>query len=224
MMSGQIELVFDYPASIAKMLLTDEIDLGLVPVAVIPAMTEYHIVSDYCIGADGEVASVCLFSEVPLHRIERVILDYQSRTSVALAKILIREYWKIKPLLVPATADFSNSIRGTTAALVIGDRALEQRKISPYIYDLAEAWKHHTGLPFVFAAWISNKTLAGEFIQQFNAANRYGLDRINEVVAANAYPVFDLTQYFTRCIRYELDDEKRRGLALFVDMLSQGEG
>ena len=68
----------DYPANIASMLLKDEIDIGLVPVAILPALKEYHIISDYCIACDGEVASVCLFSEVPVNEIQTILLDYQS--------------------------------------------------------------------------------------------------------------------------------------------------
>jgi chorismate dehydratase len=124
--------------------LNDEIDMGLVPVAIIPFMREYYINGRYCIGSNGNVASVCLFSETPIEKIERVLLDYQSRTSVELAKVLLKEYWKVSPELVDAGLDFRDHIKGTTAGVVIGDRALEQRQHSPYVYDLAEAWK---GLP-----------------------------------------------------------------------------
>jgi chorismate dehydratase len=120
---NDIELKIDYPSRIAMMLIKDEIDMGLVPVAIIPELKEYHINTDYCIGCDGPVASVCLFSEVPIERIERVLLDYQSNTSVQLAKILFRDCWKIRPEYVQTTDDFRGQIKGTTAAIVIGDRA-----------------------------------------------------------------------------------------------------
>ena len=90
----QIELVKNYPSKIAKQLLDGDIDVGLVPVAVIPKMNKYFIVSDYCIGAEGNVASVCLFSDVELGKVEKVLLDYQSKTSVALCKVLMKNYWK----------------------------------------------------------------------------------------------------------------------------------
>ncbi|MBS1654270.1 MAG: hypothetical protein JSU05_05440, partial [Bacteroidetes bacterium] len=70
-----VELIEETPAKLADMLRKDEIDLGLIPIAAIPTLKEYHIVSDYCIGAEAEVASVCLFSEVPLEGIEKVYLD-----------------------------------------------------------------------------------------------------------------------------------------------------
>src|SRR5688500_1631846 len=124
---NDIELVEDYPAKIAEQLINDKIDVGLVPVAIIPKLKEYFIVSDYCIGADSEVASVCLFSEVRVEEIKEVYLDYQSRTSVNLAKILLREYWKLDVEFIDAKGeDFRNKIKGSTAGVVIGDRALEQ--------------------------------------------------------------------------------------------------
>ncbi len=219
MMQNRIEIIEDYPASIAAMLLADEIDLGLVPVAIIPKLTAHHIISDYCIGAVGEVASVCLFSDVPIESVTEVLLDYQSRTSVQLAKLLLREYWKVQPTLTNAKADFRMHIKGTTAGLVIGDRAFEQRKISPYIYDLGAGWKDLTGLPFVFAAWVSNKKLDADFVREFNMATGAGLQAIDEIVAQAPYPLFDLKQYFTAHISYTLDAAKRAGLQLFLSKL-----
>lgn len=214
-----MELIIDYPSRIADMLLRDEIDMGLVPVAVIPRMKDWHINGDICIGSDGPVASVCLFSETPVEKIEKVLLDYQSRTSVALARVLLREYWKISPELVAGDQDFREHIKGTTAGVVIGDRALEQRLHSSFVYDLGEAWKDLTGLPFVFAAWVSNKPLDPAFIAKFNKANRAGLEQIDAVVKENPYPIFDLRDYFTRYLDYELDPAKRQGLDKFLQYL-----
>ncbi|TDH29342.1 hypothetical protein EXU57_01875 [Segetibacter sp. 3557_3] len=214
-----MQLVEDYPANVAAMLLHDKIDIGLVPVAIIPFLPEHYIVSDYCIGAEGPVGSVCLFSDVPVQQVKSVLLDYQSRTSVALARILIREYWNISPELIDAREDFRTHIKGTTAGVVIGDRAFEQRKQSGFIYDLAEAWLDLTGQPFVFAAWVANKKIPTDFIDRFNAANRFGLANIDAVVAENPYNLYDLTTYFTRNISYELTPAKRLGLKLFLDKI-----
>jgi chorismate dehydratase len=180
-------------------------------------LKEHHLITDYCIAADGPVASVCLFSEVPLKEITTVLLDYQSRTSVMLVQYLVKEYWKLNVEFKKAGVDFISEIKGTTAAVVIGDRAFKQRKVSPYIYDLSEAWKNHTGLPFVFAAWVSNKPLPAEFIADFNAANEYGLQRLDEVVNENPYAAFDLKKYYTQHIQYRLDNVKRKGLQQFLN-------
>lgn len=218
----RVEVVEAYPARVASLLLNDEIDVGLVPVAIIPNLKESHIITDYCIGTEGEVASVAIFSEVPLEQTDKILLDYQSRTSVNLAKILLKEYWRLTPVLEDAREDFRVHISDTTAGVVIGDRALEQRKISRYCYDLGTAWKEHTGYPFVFAAWVANKVLPEDFQDAFNRANAYGISHIAEVIAAEKpYPTYDLTDYYTRNISYRLDTNKRKGLALFLDKLQQ---
>jgi chorismate dehydratase len=186
-------------------------------------MKEAHINGDYCIGSNGAVGSVCLFSEEPIERIEKVLMDYQSRTSVELARILLKEYWKVDPELVDGGKDFRDHIGGTVAGVVIGDRALEQRKLSAYAYDLGEAWKELTGLPFVFAAWISNKELDPSFLKAFNEANGIGVGQIDAVVAGNPYPFFNLHDYFTKYLDYRLDEPKRRGLERFLQYLRSGQ-
>jgi len=218
---NEISLITEYPARIAEMLLLDEIDIGLVPVSIIPQMKEYHINTRYCIGSDGPVASVCLFSEVPVQDIRTVILDYQSRTSVALAEILFEKRWKQKPVFVPADHEFLREIRGNTAAVVIGDRALEQRKKSTYFYDLGEEWKNMTGLPFVFAAWISNKVLDAGWIHRFEDANTFGIQNISLVLEELTVNDFDLHSYFTQYLSYDLNEKKKKGMELFLGMLKE---
>jgi chorismate dehydratase len=219
-MKDEVELLIDNPANIAKLLLNNEIDLGLVPVAIIPLLKEYHIIADYGIGCDGDVASVCLFSDVPFADIKTILLDYQSRTSVALLKVLLKEHWKISPELVAGDTGFENKIGGTVAGLVIGDRALLQRGQHKYIYDLGQVWKELTGLPFVFAAWVSNKTLPQSFCDAFNEATGTGLNHIEEIVAKNPFAAFDLADYYNNCIKFRLDLRMHEALTLFLTKLN----
>lgn len=219
MMTDSIELLIDYPARIAASLINKQIDIGLVPVTVMNVLPGSRIIGDHGIACTGEVASVCLFSDVPLEQIETVMLDYQSNTSVALLKLLLNKHWKLSPKMVPADAGYEKNIRGTTAGLVIGDRAFEQRLISPYIYDLGQAWFEMTGLPFVFAAWISHKDFTPEFISGFNQANELGLQHLDEVIAHAGYSLFSLKKYYTVNMQFRLDEEKKKGLALFLDLI-----
>lgn len=217
----ELELIIDYPSRIGDMLLRNEIDMGLVPVAVIARMPEYYINGNYGIGCDGAVASVGLFSDVPLEEVRTVLLDYQSKTSVQLARILLECHWKVKPSLVDAGVDFQNEIGGTTAGVVIGDRAFQQRKISPFVYDLGQAWKDMTGLPFIFAAWISNKPIDSGLVDRFDEANRDGVSQIGQVVKENPYPLFDLHQYFTQYLTYYMSNRHRLGMGKFIDLLGR---
>ena len=223
--SEQIDLIAAYPAKLAEMLAADEIDIGLIPVATIPELPSCHIVGNYCIGAEGEIASVCLFSEVPMDQVKKVYLDYQSRSSVALLQWLMREYWGISPEIIQATDEsYRQEIKGTTAGLVIGDRALEQRKISTFIYDLGSEWRSITGLPFVFAAWVSTRKLPDEFIQLFDEANAMGLDHIDEIVATTPFDIYDLKKYYNLHLSYRLDERKRQGMRRFLSEIAQKDG
>ncbi len=219
MMKDEVELLFDYPARVAEMLLNDEADIGLVPVAIIPQLKEYYLISDYCIGAVNPVASVCLFSDVPLNEIKEILFDYQSKTSAALLKILLREFWFIDPVLTKTTEGYLQMIKGSTAGLVIGDRALTQRNRSAYVYDLAEAWQQMTGLPFVFAAWIANKKLPDPVLLSFNNATGKGLHHLNEIVAANQFDDYDLYTYYTSNIDYRFDEKKKQAMDLFLEKI-----
>ena len=217
-----IELVPGYPAKLAELLANDEIDLGLVPVATLPGMKEYQVVGDFCIGTEGEIASVALFSDVPMAQIKKVWLDYQSRTSAELLKYLIKEYWGINPELADARDEhFLDEIKGETAGLVIGDRAFRQRRVSNFIYDLGSEWKAITGLPFVFAAWVSKKPLDPGFIELFNEANKMGLAHIDEIVEETRFELFDLKKYYNMHLSYTLDERKRKGMELFLKIVSE---
>jgi chorismate dehydratase len=217
----KIELIEDVPARLAEMLINGQIDVGLVPVAITKRLPRYYINGSYCIGAIGEVASVCVFSQVPLDRIERIYLDYQSRSSVALCRWLIAHHWKINPEILDAENEsYLDQISGTTAGLVIGDRALQQRPKFKYIYDLAGEWKAATGLPFVFAAWVSTRPLPEDFIREFDQANAYGLDHLDEVIARIPEGIYDLRKYYSQDLSYQLDEAKREGLAKFLKILA----
>ena len=81
---NEIELSQDIPSVCAQKFIDEKVDIGLIPITVIPKLKEYYIISDYCIGAVGKVSSVMLYSDVPLNAIKNILLDYQSLTSVTL--------------------------------------------------------------------------------------------------------------------------------------------
>lgn len=218
----QIDLTKAYPSQIAQALLDDTIDIGLVPVAIIPLLNDPHYISKFCIGADGEVASVAIFSDVPLDQIEKIYLDHHSRTSVQLARLMVELYWEKEVEWLKADAGYIDKIGGTTAGVIIGDRALIARNRFAYSYDLAAAWKKYTGFPFVFATWVSNKPIPEEFIKIFDQANAYGLQHIDHVIAQidAAENVYDLKKYYTQNISYEFTEEKKKGLNLFLKLLN----
>ena len=217
-----IDLQLDYPSICSDKLINGTVDLALVPVAVIPKLRKAHIISDYCIGADGAVDTVCLYSDVPIEEIESIDLDYQSRTSVAFLKVLLKEYWELNPELKKADVGFEGDIKGNNAALVIGDRAFALNSKHAYIYDLSAIWKEMTDLPFVFAAWVANKKLPQDFITKFNVALKKGLSDVDTALAlegANYPNCTNPEDYLNNKISYTLDTEKKKGMELFLNKL-----
>lgn len=219
LMKDEMDLTIDYPARIADELIQGNIDVGLVPVAILPELQQPEIISSYGITCDGKVATVCLFSQVSIDEITHIYLDYQSRTSVALLKILLKEYWKTAPELLPATPGFETQFSGTTAVLVIGDRAFPLHQQAAFVYDLGEIWKQNTGLPFVFAAWIANKKLPQDFKERFDAANAVGIEHLDEVIRQHPYPHYDLKTYYTRNIKFKPETPMAPVISLFLEKL-----
>ncbi len=221
----KIDLQLDMPSICAQKLKDGKADLGLVPVAIIPELETPHILSDFCIGTVGAVKTVCLYGERPIQEWTAVYLDYQSRTSVELTKLLLKDHWQLNPTLLPAQPGYEAKIGGPVGGLVIGDRTVGLDKKFPYVYDLGEAWMAHTGLPFVFAAWVSNRPLEPDFIAELNAALLLGVAAIPELIylIPSPQPGFDLQEYYTKYISYQLDNEKRRALSLFLSSISRKE-
>ena len=219
---GQIDLQKDIPSECARKLIAGEVDLGLIPVAAIPSLKEANIVSDYCIGAVGKVKSVLLLSDVPLNKIEKIYLDYHSRTSINLCKVLCRELWNIEPEFIASEAGFENKVSGTTAGVIIGDRTFNLQKDYAFQFDLAEQWQVHTGLPFVFATWVSTKKLSADFIELFNKALEFGLDQLDLSIAHSTQTTINkegLKDYLTEYIDFDFDSKKREAMNLFLSKL-----
>lgn len=219
----KIELSLDIPALVAQKLINNQVDIGLVPIAAIPQLKNPQIVSPFCIGANGNVKTVCLFSNVPIDEINTIYLDYQSRTSVLLVQLLMREFWKKEVTFLPAFEGYENTINNNIAAVIIGDRAIAALGKHPFEYDLAEAWKQHTGLPFVFAAWVSNKEIEQDFLDDFNAALQIGLSNRNKYVEEyNRFnsTYFSVKEYWNSNIQFNLDQEKKQALELFLRKLN----
>ncbi|MDX9852382.1 MAG: menaquinone biosynthesis protein [Tenuifilaceae bacterium] len=218
-MQGEIDLSLDYPAECARKLLTGEVDVGLVPVAVIPEVSNYQILSDYCIGAEGPVRSVVLVSNSPIHSIEQIYLDYQSRTSVLLAKVLAQRLWKKQVNWLPLLPSHPiNAFEETDGVVVIGDKVFDYENRFAYTYDLATEWRKLTSLPFVFAAWTANKVLPDTFTKGFNKALAQGLESIPLAVnffAPKNISGFEAEKYLKENISYRLTDQKREALKLF---------
>ena len=207
----QIDLSVDYPAECARKVIENEADMGIIPVAALSRLSEYHLMTDYCIGSDGAVDSVFIFSTKPVEEILSIRLDHQSRTSNGLARILLKYYWKKDvEVLMEGEAD---------AYVLIGDRTFGKKEEIPYVYDLGHYWKEFTGLPFTYAVWVSNKELPASFVQDFNEALKDGVSRRNEVIPdLPVFPNFDYEVYLNENLDFDLNAEKRMAIEKYLEL------
>jgi len=216
----QIDLSLDMPSDCAQKLIDDKADIGLIPVAATLNLPEWHIVSDYCIGANGAVNSVFIFSNCDIHEVKAIQLDPESRSSNNLAKVLMKNFWKVAPEQIVNAPDYAQSTDPQTAFVQIGDRTFGKKQQYKYVYDLAEEWQKMTALPFMFAAWISNKPISQEFVDQFNISLKYGLDHrpelLKELPKRND---FDLDDYLMHKLDFRLTEDKKKALYLFLDYI-----
>lgn len=221
---NSIQLSLDFPSVCADKLKAGTVDVGIIPIVEMHEIKGANILTNYCIASSGKVRSVVLVSNVPLEEVKTIILDYQSRTSVLLVKILARDYWQIRPEWKEGAPNYiQEDITGSTAGLIIGDRVFAAEKQFPYIYDLGEAWKSHTGLDFVFACWVANKPIETSFVERFAEALGDGIVHIPDVINEylQLYPGYSFEAYFRENIFYHLDDSKRKGMELFLELIKK---
>jgi chorismate dehydratase len=218
---GYIELSLDIPKRCAEKLVNNEVDIGLVPIACLPSIPNYKIISDYCIGTNGKVHSVNLYSQVPINEIENLLLDYQSLTSINLTKILCKNFWKINPSFITTQGEFVNEINGTTAGVIIGDRTFNIEYNFKYVYDLSEQWQIFTSLPFVFAVWVANKELNSNILLEFENCLKFGIRKIEKVAQMyqEQFINYDVQKYFNEYINYYFDEPKQNALNLYLEYL-----
>jgi chorismate dehydratase len=223
-------LTHEAPARCAEMLAVGEADAALVPVIEYQRIPEIAVVRGVCVGSRKRVRSVVLVTKnLELNKVRRVALDTSSRTSVALVRIIFREFWGFEPEWRQAEPDLEAMLRDADAALIIGDPAMtfparEQLRV----YDMAGLWREHTGLGFVFAMWMTHDH-AVERVKavDFAGARDEGLANVEEIAAQYeerlGLPGKELRAYLLENICFELDEEMLAGLRLFYELAHRHE-
>ncbi|MCK9618035.1 MAG: menaquinone biosynthesis protein [Lentimicrobiaceae bacterium] len=219
-----IELQLEVPSVSAQKMILKQAEIGLLPVAALPLLSDEYRILDYCIGTRDKVNTVLLLSNVPLQSIKTISLDYDSRTSVELVKILARYYWKIQPDYVSLAREESHVQDISDAAVFIGDKTFSLKSRFAYIYDLATEWNRFTGLPFVFACWVAVNSLSEDFISQFSQAIEFGIAHIRESIMDKNLPISESEayDYLTRNISFRFDAAKKAAMEKFLSYLRTG--
>jgi len=223
---SKIDLDVCHPSECASKLLSGQTDIGLMPVAVLSLMDESHIIGDYCIGTRGEVKTVLVVGNTPPEESKRIWLDYRSRSSNSLCQVIAQKFWKRSFEFVKAPEDFDiTTLRDGESSVIIGDRCFQYAHEFKYRIDLGKEWNKHTGMPFVFAAWIASKKQDDKFTSLFNETLRYGVENKDRAVSLLTpdlhVTVEEVKDYYRYNIDFILDAPKKEAISLFLKYIKE---
>lgn len=230
---GKVEIILDNaPSRSAELLAQDRVDAALVPVIAYQTIDDLRLVPDVCVGAREKVRSVCLITKgAELKKVRSVALDTSSLTSIMLTKIIFREFLGFEPEWRRAEPDIDKMLSNADCALLIGDPALQLSEptavtggLTQRVFDLAELWRQHTGLGFVFAMWMTQRAAIDI---DFARARDEGLAHLDEI-AANyqndiALPPGEMKEYLSENISYSIDGPMRRGMELYFELAAKND-
>ena len=214
------------PSSCTQYLLERKCQMALLPVGALPLFKKVAIMPNYCIGANGPVESVFLFSQRPIEEIDTVFLDRHSNSSNGLTRVLMKHHWKKEVRWIMPEDKHFDKIKDNIGGVVIGDKALRIRDEFTYQYDLADEWKKMTGLPFAFAVWAYIPgAISQDQLKRFNEAMRFGVSQA-EKTAEKWGPSYKIDRelarhYLLNCIDYHFDQGKHKALDLYFKLLTQ---
>jgi chorismate dehydratase len=224
---ADLTLVPAVPADLPGLLDRGAVDASLVPtVDILRHPGAYSVISDACIGCDGETMTVRVFSDVPPAQVRTLAVDGDSHTSVVLATLLWRQRWnrrlELRPLAERAATD---------ATLLIGDKVVApDRRPAAYEIDLGGAWHDLTGLPFVFAVWAARAARAAELAPLgavLSAARDVGVADVariaREAGPQHGWPVPLAERYLGEYLRFRLTPRQRAGADHFAELCRAAE-
>jgi chorismate dehydratase len=223
-LAPEVEIVFDVPSRLADALAAGQLDVAMIPSIEYARQTGCTVVSDACIACDGPVRSVKLYSRVPIEEIRSLALDEGSRTSAALARILLQEQFGLNPAICLLPLGASVDDVWADAMVLIGDRGmLPTGGDFTFVWDLGEQWSAWTGLPFVFAMWIARPGVDLQGLEQvLSAARDDGLTRLEEIARCEA-PLLGISEadclsYLRDHLKFRLGDRQRQALQRFYTL------
>jgi chorismate dehydratase len=216
-----VQVDFDLPSRLADRLRNGHYDVALIPSIEFFQHPDYKIVSDACIACRGPVMSVKVVFRCPPKSVRTLGVDEGSRTSAALARVLLDERYGLRPELVPFPIGSELSDVVADAVLIIGDRAIHLPREEFFeIWDLGEEWVRWSGLPFVFAMWVARSDVDTKLLQSVLSATRdAGLANLDKIVCVEAprhnLSIADCRRYFSEHLHFVLGQREYEGLQLF---------
>jgi chorismate dehydratase len=228
---GLADIEFRVPSECARLVDSGGADAGIVPVVEIERQG-LSAIPGTGIACHGPVRSILLVSRVEPRAIRRLACDSGSRTSVMLARVVLRQRFGADPALLSMPPDLDRMLAEADAALLIGDAALRVDPATlPYaVLDLGEEWLRLTGLPMVFAVWAGKPEGIAPLVEAgFEAAFRESLDCglrniatiVDEESRRRALPRDLVEQYLTRHIAFEIGVQENEGMARFLQSVAE---
>lgn len=215
-----IEVRFDVPSELARLLATGEIDAALVSSFEYFKTPNYKIIPRVSISGQDEIMSVRAFSRVPWRSAQSIALDTSSLTSAALLKIILAEVYDSHPLYINHAPDLENMLLLADGALLIGDAGMLADNTAMLTIDLGSAWRKLTGHPFVYACWLARPdSISKELIKTLQIARDWGMTQTDIIAQEEAErlgcPVKLCKYYLTQIMDYNLSEEHLDGLEDF---------
>jgi len=214
------------PSRIPDLLRHGKADVGLIPSIEYLGLPGADLLAQICIASKRRVRSVFLASRGPLREIRSVAVDQNSRTSVALLKIILSHKGVRDVTFHDQAPSLREMLREHDAALLIGDAALAAETAGLVVHDLAAEWFALTGLPFVFALWaVRPGVVLPDGVRPFLESRRMGMSHVGEIALQAAQelriPAESIESYLKTNIHFYLGSEEHRGLALFFRQAQQ---
>lgn len=220
----EANIIVDFPSRLADGLADGRFDVALIPSIEYLRQPGLRVASDAVIACDGPVKSVKLFGRVPIEQVRTLALDEGSRTSAALAQILLREHFALNPCLQALPLESTPAECRADAVVVIGDRGMhELAEDLVFTWDLGEEWSRWTGLPFVFALWAARPHAEETRIDRALAAARdEGLTRLPEIARLASpevgIPEAECLSYLRDNLKFHLGPRQKEGLERFYQL------
>ncbi len=120
------------PAALNKMLRDGGIDISpSSSIEFLKCRDKYSIIPWLSLSAEGPVCSIFLFSKYPLESLDKksIAVSSQSETSVALLKVILRDFNSLKCKFTEVnSSSVMNILSDFSACLLIGDDAMKEKK------------------------------------------------------------------------------------------------
>ena len=217
-----VDLKLAVPANLLAGLQAGEFDVALLPVIDYQRLDDARIVPVGGIGCDGPTLTVRIFSRKPIEQIQELACDTESHTSVALARIVLARRYGIRPEFRELPPEKNGMEKtGTGAVLLIGDKVVcDEPRGMPHQLDLGEAWKQFTGMPFVFAVWITRAGIdLGDLPDRLRRAREQGMANLPAIVRRDAvsrgWPADLAMKYLSRHLKFEIGKRELDAVRLF---------